>query len=65
MTGRLALIGSMLRLVYPPRSSKQDAALVQALEQHNAVTQELSERADNVERALSNIKDATQGLFAQ
>lgn len=64
MTISPRLLGSMLRLLYPPRSSKEDAKLVEALERNTAATQELSDRAAGVERALANIQDATKGLFA-
>lgn len=58
------LFGSMLRLMFPPQSTKDDELLLEAIARNTAVSKELSERAANVDRALSNIGEACEGLFA-
>ena len=60
---RISLLASMLRLVYPPRSTKADQELVAALERHNAATRAVNEKAKVVDRALANIAEAADGLF--
>jgi hypothetical protein len=58
------LWGSMMRLMHPPQASMDDLALIEALDRNTAATVELTEKAANIDRALSNIQEAAGGLFA-
>lgn len=58
------LFGSLFGLLHPPRSSTADDILLAALDRHTAATKDVVERAGKIDRALDNIRDASEGLFA-
>lgn len=58
------LFGRMLNLLVPPRASKDDHLLVEALQRHTSATKQVVEKASNIDKAMSNIQQAGEGLFA-
>lgn len=58
------LFGCMLRLMFPPQSSAGDTVLVEAINRNTCATNEVLEKAGKIDRALANIHEATEGLFA-
>jgi len=60
----LRLFGYLYGLLYPPRCSTRDDALLQALNDNTVARRDVVEKAENVSRALSNIGAASKGIFA-
>lgn len=60
----LRLFGAMFALMFPPRASADDVALLAAVERNTAASKDVVEKAANIERALGNIQEAGEGLFA-
>lgn len=57
------LFSSMFRLLLPPRASRKDRQLLQAIELNTSVTSEVVEKSRRIDRALDNIEEAGRGLF--
>lgn len=60
----LRLFGCMLNLLIPPRATSDHEDLLAALDRHTSATKQVVQKASNIDRALLNIQEAGEGIFA-
>ena len=54
----------LVSLIFTPTSSTEDQVLLEAIDRNIAAAHDVADKADDVSRALANIREASEGLFA-